>query len=367
MNSTDFTGIFDPEKGFLSFTGYEDLCTSIVSFSEKARREGLLALEDDIGRLGNSLMEKILQLVIDGTDPELVKDIGEKMIERTIHTLEEILFCVEFAILRGDADDFDTVYALYLKSRDLGNYADIAADIPRQMKEAVDGGAVLQEASEHYRSIIELLGQDIDHELKHEITAGHMDTIARRNDVFDRMILTGILAIQCGDNPRIVLDKLAAMAPVGRDTIEQAVGFSDGCNPLEMGVVAGEVLATLNRTTGKYIINDSLRINLSDGRIDDVAMGLEPGLNTEMSGENLIASINGDVIAAKGKLSVLPLYIVDGDVGPDTGNIVFLGSVFIRGNVIKDYAVKAAGNVYVLGVIEEGAVVEAESGGVQPD
>lgn len=48
---------------------------TIVSFAEKARREGLLALESDVSDLENEFLRKSIQLVVDGTDPELVKAI----------------------------------------------------------------------------------------------------------------------------------------------------------------------------------------------------------------------------------------------------------------------------------------------------
>lgn len=46
-----------------------------VSFSEKARREGLLALEDDIENYDNEFLKLGMQLICDGTDPESVEDI----------------------------------------------------------------------------------------------------------------------------------------------------------------------------------------------------------------------------------------------------------------------------------------------------
>ncbi|MCC6274276.1 MAG: motility protein A [Leptospiraceae bacterium] len=53
------------------------LITTLVSFSEKARREGLLALEDDVAELPDEFLRKGIQLVVDGTDPELVRNIME--------------------------------------------------------------------------------------------------------------------------------------------------------------------------------------------------------------------------------------------------------------------------------------------------
>ena len=47
----------------------------IVSFAEKARREGLLSLEADVAEVDSDFMRKAIQLVVDGTDPELVRAI----------------------------------------------------------------------------------------------------------------------------------------------------------------------------------------------------------------------------------------------------------------------------------------------------
>jgi flagellar motor component MotA len=54
-----------------------DIITTAISFSEKARREGLLALDDDVYDLGNEFFKLGIQLVVDGTDPELVRNILE--------------------------------------------------------------------------------------------------------------------------------------------------------------------------------------------------------------------------------------------------------------------------------------------------
>ena len=46
-----------------------------IQASEKARLEGLLALEDDIEEYEYPLLRTGMQLVVDGTDPELIKEI----------------------------------------------------------------------------------------------------------------------------------------------------------------------------------------------------------------------------------------------------------------------------------------------------
>ena len=52
-----------------------------MSFAETARREGLLALDDELAEVDDDFTRKGLQLVVDGTDPELVREILDIEIE----------------------------------------------------------------------------------------------------------------------------------------------------------------------------------------------------------------------------------------------------------------------------------------------
>ncbi|TAL39462.1 MAG: DUF342 domain-containing protein [Spirochaetes bacterium] len=76
-------------------------------------------------------------------------------------------------------------------------------------------------------------------------------------------------------------------------------------------------------------------------------------------GTELSAEINGQVVFLNGKISVEPVYVVKGDVSLETGNVVFLGSVVIGGNVQDNFVVKAAGNIEVKGSVGK-AFLEAE-------
>jgi chemotaxis protein MotA len=64
------------KKAFLpKVTPPNDLVESIVKMAERARREGLLALEDAIKSVEHPFLKRGLQLAIDGTDPEELHDI----------------------------------------------------------------------------------------------------------------------------------------------------------------------------------------------------------------------------------------------------------------------------------------------------
>ena len=54
---------------------------SIIDLSNTARKEGLLALEEAAGNLEDAFMKKGVMLIVDGTEPELVKSILEAEID----------------------------------------------------------------------------------------------------------------------------------------------------------------------------------------------------------------------------------------------------------------------------------------------
>lgn len=89
---------------------------------------------------------------------------------------------------------------------------------------------------------------------------------------------------------------------------------------------------------------------------------LRLGKNVAWTSDNLkvVSTINGEPSLAGGKLSVFPLHEVRGDVNFKTGNISFLGSVVIRGNVDNGFKVEAEGDILIYGMVE---AVELKAGG----
>ena len=78
----------------------------------------------------------------------------------------------------------------------------------------------------------------------------------------------------------------------------------------------------------------------------------------------LYAAIDGMVVMTEnGNLNVFPVYEVQGDVDYRVGNIDFVGTVIIHGNVLAGFKVRADGDIRVFGGVES-AFVEA-SGSVE--
>ena len=91
----------------------------------------------------------------------------------------------------------------------------------------------------------------------------------------------------------------------------------------------------------------------------DIVLPLGKNVHVLDDGITIISDMNGQVILAGGKINVEPVYSVEGNVNIKTGNIIFLGTVIIKGNVEDGYSVKAAGNIEINGTVEK-AELDAE-------
>lgn len=116
-------------------------------------------------------------------------------------------------------------------------------------------------------------------------------------------------------------------------------------------VKKGDVIATKIPLTegvaGKNVYGEDLLPVSGKDKI------LRTGKNTVTSDDGLqiIAEIDGMIVREQDKISVMEIYKV-GNVGVDTGNIDFNGSVIVSGDVLSGYSVNATGNIEVSGNVE---------------
>ncbi|MDR2101681.1 MAG: FapA family protein [Treponema sp.] len=91
----------------------------------------------------------------------------------------------------------------------------------------------------------------------------------------------------------------------------------------------------------------------------DIELPIGKNVHVGNDGVTIFADINGQVVLTPGKINVEPVYVVQGGVNLKSGNIIFLGTVIINGNVEDGFSVKAAGNIEVNGTVEK-AELDAE-------
>jgi len=90
-------------------------------------------------------------------------------------------------------------------------------------------------------------------------------------------------------------------------------------------------------------------------------LNLPRGKNTyiDQSGHTLKAAKDGQVVIIEGKVTVLDTLTINSNVDMSTGNITFVGNVYVHGSVLSGFKIFAEGNVEVEGIVEA-AEIEAK-------
>lgn len=127
-------------------------------------------------------------------------------------------------------------------------------------------------------------------------------------------------------------------------------------NNVKKGQIIAKKLDPSPGKPGKSVKGDF--IPFSPGKEARFRTGKNVVVSSE--GDAMYASIDGLITTTENnRINVFPLYEVNGDVDYRTGNIDFVGTVVIRGNVLSGFKVKAAGDIRVIGGVE-GAEIFAE-------
>ena len=176
----------------------------LVGYAEKARRDGLLALDEQLASVEDPYTRKGLQLVVDGTDPELVAEVleAENDAMRKRHAM-----CVQpFDKAGGYAPTMGIIGTVFGLVHVLTNLSQ-----PETL------GPMISAAF-----IATLLGVASANVVYLPVSA-RLKGLSQEELHFREMTLEGILAIQAGENPRFVNEKLMAYVPPKlRPTEEEA-------------------------------------------------------------------------------------------------------------------------------------------------
>jgi chemotaxis protein MotA len=166
----------------------------LVSLADQARREGLLALDSQLAEIDDTFTRNALQLVVDGTDPEMVHAILEAEVDGMAARHEA--GGAPFEKAGGFAPTMGiigTVMGLVHVLENLSAPATLGPSISSAFLATLMG---VGSANVIFLPI-----------------ANRLKAISTEEIELRMMTLEGILSIQAGDNPRLVADKLMSYLP----------------------------------------------------------------------------------------------------------------------------------------------------------
>ena len=116
-------------------------------------------------------------------------------------------------------------------------------------------------------------------------------------------------------------------------------------NVVEGQPLAQKMLAERGRS-GKTLFGRYLEAK--NGK--DINLPIGKNVTVDTDGRTILAAMNGQVLLINDKINVEPIMEVDG-VNIKTGNITFLGTVIVNGNVEDGFDIKASGNIEINGAV----------------
>lgn len=172
-----------------------DTINLMFSLAERARREGMLALESEIPKIGDTFLASGLKMAVDGVDPDTIESTMrlEIMAMQDRHKSGKKFF----DLLKTYGPGLGLVATLMGQ---IGMFKNLGGDI----------------ATMGYMLAVAVVATMYGTVLANCIAGPMGDKLAYRSgeEILRReLVLQGILSIQAGENPRSTLDKMAAFVP----------------------------------------------------------------------------------------------------------------------------------------------------------
>lgn len=189
----------------------ENLIKSIIDLANIARKEGLLALEEAANNLQDDFLQRGINLIVDGTDPELVRNIMETELSFIEERHDGNRSVFEFMANIGPAFGMiGTLIGLINMLASLDDPSTVGPNMAVAIITTFYGSLI---ANVFCNPVVSKLKVRSSEEI-----------------LMKEVMLEGILSIQAGENPRIIEEKLKAfLSPqlrerVSRDKMEYAEG-----------------------------------------------------------------------------------------------------------------------------------------------
>jgi chemotaxis protein MotA len=178
----------------------------IIDLSNVARKEGLLALEEVAGNLDDAFMKKGILLIVDGTEPELVRGILEtELVNMDDRHRFNAGFFETWAAFGPAWGMIGTLIGLVNMLKNLSDFNTIGPNMAVALLTTLYGSVIAN-----------WLCTPIASKLKN---------INSKEYQMKEIVIEGLLSIQAGENPRVIEEKLKSfLSPKVRDAISPEEG-----------------------------------------------------------------------------------------------------------------------------------------------
>ena len=183
----------------------------IIDLSNVARKEGLLSLEEAAGDIEDPFLQKGILLVVDGTDPELVRAIMEtELVSMEDRHKSKIGFWDDLGAMGPAWGMIGTLIGLINMLQDMNDPSSIGPSMAVALITTLYGS---------------LLANWICAPVSTKLKSKNADEMMMKE-----IEIEGLLSIQAGENPRVIEEKLKSfLAPKDRGSnAEEGMGEMNG-------------------------------------------------------------------------------------------------------------------------------------------
>lgn len=187
-----------------------EMINNIINLSNVARKEGLLSLEEAAGELDDEFLKKGILLIVDGTDPELVRAIMEtELVSMDSRHKARIGFWDNVASMGPAWGMIGTLVGLVNMLNNMEDASTIGPNMATALITTLYGS---------------LLANWICGPVSNKLKAQNDMEMMQKE-----IMIEGLLSIQAGENPRVIEEKLKSfMAPSERTNPDDNGGEVDG-------------------------------------------------------------------------------------------------------------------------------------------
>lgn len=194
----------------LSNMNVPETIQKIIDLSNVARKEGLLSLEEAAGDIDDPFLQKGILLVVDGTDPELVRAIMEtELVSMEDRHKSKIGFWEDLGSMGPAWGMIGTLIGLINMLQDMNDPSSIGPSMAVALITTLYGS---------------LLANWICAPVATKLKGNNEEEMTVKE-----IMIEGLLSIQAGENPRVIEEKLKSfLTPGQKAEMEEEGGEADG-------------------------------------------------------------------------------------------------------------------------------------------